>query len=82
MATVDASAIATKLKLGSAQDPIVNTAILGAFVKLVGLVSLNSLLHAIEMEVPAKKEANVEAAKEAYERVKMPGEKTVKGAIR
>jgi 2-oxoacid:acceptor oxidoreductase gamma subunit (pyruvate/2-ketoisovalerate family) len=72
VATVDASAIATKLKLGSAQDPIVNTAILGAFVNLVDLVSLDSLIHAIEVEVPAKKEANVAAAKEAYDSVRVP----------
>lgn len=76
VATVDASAIATKLRLGSAQDPIVNTAILGAFVRLVDLVSLDSLLHAIEVEVPAKKEANVAAAREAYDGVKMPGKNT------
>ena len=70
--TVDASAIARKHKLGSAQDPIVNTAILGGFIKLVDLVSLDALLHAVEVEVPVKKEANVAAAKEAYHSVKVP----------
>lgn len=73
VATVDASSIAIKHGLGSLQDPIVNTAILGAFVKLVDLVDLDSLFDAIEVEVPAKKEANVAAAKEAYDSIKVIG---------
>jgi len=70
VATVDASSIALKHGLGSAQAPIVNTAIIGAFVKLTGLVNLEALLQAVEKEVPVKKEANVAAAKEAYYSVK------------
>jgi len=66
VATVDASSIAVKHGLGTPQAPIVNTAILGSFIKLVDLVSLDALLHAVEVEVPVKKEANVAAAKEAY----------------
>jgi pyruvate ferredoxin oxidoreductase gamma subunit/2-oxoisovalerate ferredoxin oxidoreductase gamma subunit len=69
VSTVDAGSIAIRHGLGSVQDPIVNTAILGAFVKLVDLVSLDSLFHAIELEVPTKKEANVAAARETYDRV-------------
>ena len=70
VATVDASSIAVKHGLGTAQAPIVNTAILGSFIKLIDLVSLEALLHAVEVEVPAKKEANVAAAEEAYHSVK------------
>jgi len=81
VATVDASSIALKHGLGTAQAPIVNTAILGAFAKLAGLVGLDSLLQAIEKGVPVKKEANVAAAKEAYHSVRVQ-EKTAKGAIR
>jgi len=73
IATVDASAIAVKHGLGSAQAPIVNTAIVGGFIKLVDLISLDALVHAIEVEVPVKKEANVAAAKEAYHSVKLCG---------
>lgn len=72
VATVDASGIALKHRLGSAQSPIVNTAIIGAFARLSGLVSLDSLLQAVEKEVPQKKEANVAAAKEAYESLNRP----------
>ena len=81
VATVDASSIALKHGLGTAQAPIVNTAILGAFAKLAGLVGLDSLLQAIEKGVPVKKEANVAAAKEAYHSVRVQ-EKTAKGVIR
>jgi len=81
VATVDASSIALKHGLGTAQAPIVNTAILGAFAKLVDLVSLDALLEAVEKGVPVKKEANVAAAKEAYSSVRVQ-EKTIKGAIR
>jgi 2-oxoacid:acceptor oxidoreductase gamma subunit (pyruvate/2-ketoisovalerate family) len=73
VATVDASSIAVKHGLGTAQSPIVNTAILGSFIKLIDLVSLDALLHAVEVEVPVKKEANVAAAKEAYHSVKLGG---------
>jgi len=81
VATVDASSIALKHGLGTAQAPIVNTAILGAFAKLVDLVGLDALLEAVEKGVPVKKEANVAAAKDAYYSLKVR-EKTVKGAIR
>jgi len=40
---------------------------------LIDLVSLEALLHAVEVEVPVKKEANVAAAKEAYHSVKVGG---------
>lgn len=73
VATVDASSIAVKHGLGTAQAPIVNTAIIGGFIKFIDLVSLDALLHAVEAEVPVKKEANVAAAKEAYHSVKMRG---------
>ena len=42
-------------------------------VKLINLVSLEALLHAVEVEVPVKKEANVAAAKEAYHNIKARG---------
>jgi len=69
--TIDASSIAVKHGLGTVQAPIVNTAILGSFIKLVNLVGLEALLHAVEVEVPAKKKANVAAAEEAYHSMKV-----------
>lgn len=69
VATVDASEIALRHGLGSAAQPVVNTAILGAFVRATGIVGLDDLLAAIEYEVPVKQAENVRAATEAYESV-------------
>jgi 2-oxoacid:acceptor oxidoreductase gamma subunit (pyruvate/2-ketoisovalerate family) len=65
VATVDASAIAREAGLGSKTQPIVNTAILGAFAALTGLVSLEAICEAIVAEVPLKTLENVEAARRA-----------------
>ncbi|MFQ6061497.1 MAG: 2-oxoacid:acceptor oxidoreductase family protein, partial [Thermoplasmata archaeon] len=71
VATVDATSIAIEHELGSRTAPIVNSAILGAFARVSGLVGLDSLVASILANAPAKKEANAEAAKDAYERVKV-----------
>ena len=65
--TVDASAIAVKHGLGSVTQPIVNTSILGAVAKVLKVVKIESVVAAIEEDVPAKTEANAAAAREAYE---------------
>ncbi len=67
IATVDATEIAIKHRLGSKAAPIVNTAIIGAFIKATQAVGLNSILQAIKEESPAKPEENAMAAKEAYD---------------
>ena len=67
--TVDATGIAVENKLGTTTNPIVNTAILGAYARAVGNVSIDSVTEAIMEMSPAKKEANVVAAKAAYEKV-------------
>jgi len=65
VATVDASAVARAHGLGSRTQPIVNTAILGAFARFTGLVSLDAVAEAIAAEVPIQPEENVAAAREA-----------------
>jgi 2-oxoacid:acceptor oxidoreductase gamma subunit (pyruvate/2-ketoisovalerate family) len=65
-ASFDAVALAVKYGLGSKANPIVNTVILGAFAKLTGLVSIESLEHAIKEKVPVKVENNIAAAREAF----------------
>lgn len=70
VAVVDASGIAIKYRLGPKTAPIVNTAILGAFARAVGIVSLESILRAMEEYVPVKLEENKKAAKDAFEEVK------------
>jgi 2-oxoacid:acceptor oxidoreductase gamma subunit (pyruvate/2-ketoisovalerate family) len=69
VATVDAYTIALRHKLGSKASPIVNTSILGGFVKVTGVVSLDALVKAIKEIVPIKAQENAEAAKEAYNSV-------------
>ncbi len=69
-ATVDATSIAIENGLGSRTNPIVSTAILGAFSKVTGLVGIDSVALAIREEVPGKKSENVKAAREAFQAVK------------
>lgn len=64
---INASQIAVRNGLGSITQPIVNTAILGAIAKALGIVSIESVVKAIEEEVPAKTLANSNAAYEAFE---------------
>lgn len=66
VATVDATGIAVKHKLGTLAAPIVNTAMVGGIVKILNLTRLDSLVAAIAEGVPIKAEANVAAAEEAY----------------
>jgi 2-oxoacid:acceptor oxidoreductase gamma subunit (pyruvate/2-ketoisovalerate family) len=68
--TVDASGIAIRHGLGSRTQPIVNTAILGAFATCSGLVRLESLCEAIREEVPMHVEENIAAAMEAAQAVR------------
>ncbi|HWP39264.1 MAG TPA: 2-oxoacid:acceptor oxidoreductase family protein [Gemmatimonadales bacterium] len=65
VATVDASAIAAQYGLGSRTQPIVNTAILGAFAAWSGMVDLESICEAIREEVHKRPDVNVAAAREA-----------------
>lgn len=62
---VDASAIARKFELGSRTQPIVNTAILGAFAAASGLVGLDAICDAIAEAIPGKAALNIAAAREA-----------------
>jgi len=70
IAIVDATSIAIRNGLGSRTNPIVNTAILGAFSRASGLVGIDSIALSIREETPGKKNENVKAAREAYEEVK------------
>jgi 2-oxoacid:acceptor oxidoreductase gamma subunit (pyruvate/2-ketoisovalerate family) len=70
IATVDATGIAIRNGLGSRTNPIVNTAILGAFSKVTALVGIDSVALSIREEVPGKKDENARAAREAFQEVK------------
>jgi len=64
--TVDANHIAIKYRLGPRNAPIVNTAILGAFSNLTGIVGLEPLCRAVREAVPVRPDENVSAVREAY----------------
>lgn len=70
VATVDASSIARQHGLGSKTQPIVNTAILGAFAASSGLVELEPVCQTIVEEVPFQPKENVDAAREAADSVR------------
>lgn len=67
VAAINATEIAVRNKLGTLAAPIVNTAIVGAVVKIMGLTKLESLVAAIREGIPIKPEENIQAAREAYE---------------
>ncbi|NMC58410.1 MAG: pyruvate ferredoxin oxidoreductase subunit gamma [Candidatus Methanofastidiosa archaeon] len=70
-ATVDATTIAIENKLGSKIAPIVNTSILGAFAKISKEIMLESIVLAINESDLSKKEDNIKAAKQAYDKTIM-----------
>lgn len=67
LALVDALSIAEEVGLGAT----INTAILGAYAKASGAAPMEFLEKAIRDTVPAKIEANVAAAKRAYEMTRL-----------
>jgi len=64
---IDAGPIARNLGLGGT----FNTAMLGAYVRLTNLIAINTLTETVRAMAPAKKEENVDAVKEAYDRAKI-----------
>ncbi len=66
---IDATAIAIRHNLGSRAQPLVNTAILGAFARISGDLKLENLRKAVKDNVPQKADENIKAVNEAYETV-------------
>jgi 2-oxoacid:acceptor oxidoreductase gamma subunit (pyruvate/2-ketoisovalerate family) len=71
VAALDATNIAIKHKLGSKAAPIVNSAILGGFAKVSGIVKLDTLVKSIKNNAPSKLEENAAAATDAYDAVEV-----------
>ena len=69
LAFVDAARIAVDFNLGTRTNPIVNTAMIGAFARLVEMPSMETIEAAIYDEIHVKASQNVKAAKAAYETV-------------
>jgi len=71
LAWVDASRIASDLHLGTRTLPMINTAMLGAFAGVMGYPSVGGLMAVIKKEISVKPDANAEAAKAAYDAVRI-----------
>jgi pyruvate ferredoxin oxidoreductase gamma subunit/2-oxoisovalerate ferredoxin oxidoreductase gamma subunit len=69
LAVVDASKIALHHHLGDRTQPFINTAMIGAFARIMQIPPLDTLAEAIEKEIPVKTRQNVDAARQAYEEV-------------
>ncbi|HID74257.1 MAG TPA: pyruvate ferredoxin oxidoreductase [Thermoplasmata archaeon] len=66
---VDGTRIAIEHGLGSREAPIVNTSMVGAFARASGLVGIESVAEAVRRHVRRKVDANIAAARDAYEKV-------------
>jgi pyruvate ferredoxin oxidoreductase gamma subunit/2-oxoisovalerate ferredoxin oxidoreductase gamma subunit len=72
LASVDATAIALRHRLGTVTHPIINTAMVGALARMLGMPPLGAVAAAIREELPDAAEANVQASQDAYEQVVLP----------
>ncbi len=66
VAAIDANAIAIEHNLGTKTNPIANTALLGAFAGITGLISINAVVEAIREMITHHTEANISAARKGY----------------
>ena len=73
LAYVDATQIALKNELGTRTQPIINTAVVGAFARIMNEPSMDMISKAITEEIEIHPEKNIQASQEAYESVEMYG---------
>lgn len=79
LAHVDAAAIALRHGLGARTQPIINTAMMGAFARMLGAPPLDAVAEAIREAVPRLPDENAAAAREAYAAVVLTGAAPVLG---
>lgn len=73
VAWVDATRIARNNGLGARTQPLINTAMIGAFARVLKSPELTFVSAAIEEEITVKTSANVKAATEAHAQVRIAG---------
>jgi pyruvate ferredoxin oxidoreductase gamma subunit/2-oxoisovalerate ferredoxin oxidoreductase gamma subunit len=73
LAWVDATGIAIRNRLGTHTHPIINTAMIGAFTRMLEMPPLDMIFDAITEDITVKPEQNIKASKDAYERVRLLG---------
>jgi len=73
LACVDATGIAIRNRIGTHTHPIINTAMIGAFSRMLEMPPLDMIFDAIQEDISVKPEQNIMASKDAYERVQLLG---------
>jgi len=73
LAFVDANRIAASNGLGTHTHPIINTAMIGAFARVLDMPPLDMIAEAIKNDIHIKAKQNVLAAQQAYEEVNLYG---------
>jgi len=71
LAFADANRIALKNQLGTRTHPIVNTAMIGAFARMMGMPPLDAIREVIREEIPGTYMQNISAAEDAYREVQL-----------
>jgi pyruvate ferredoxin oxidoreductase gamma subunit/2-oxoisovalerate ferredoxin oxidoreductase gamma subunit len=73
LAWVDATAIAIQNRLGTRTHPIINTAIIGAFARILEIPPMAMVCDAIRQDIHTQPEQNIQASQAAYDRVQIFG---------
>ena len=73
LAYVDATGIAIQNRLGTHTHPIINTAMIGAFTRMLEMPPLELIFDAIKEDITVKPQQNIMASKDAFERVQLLG---------
>ena len=73
LACVDATGIAIQNGLGTRTHPIINTAMIGAFARMMEMPPLEMIAEAIKEDIGIKPEQNIQASRDAYENVQIVG---------
>ena len=73
MASVDATRIAMENDLGTRTHPMVNTAMIGAFARIMESPPIDAVTDAIKTDISIKPERNALAALQAYKTVMIHG---------
>jgi pyruvate ferredoxin oxidoreductase gamma subunit/2-oxoisovalerate ferredoxin oxidoreductase gamma subunit len=73
LAFVDATQIAVDCELGTRTQPIINTAMIGAFARMLSMPPLVNISEAITAEIAARPDKNIEASQRAYKNIQLFG---------
>ncbi|UCF91138.1 MAG: 2-oxoacid:acceptor oxidoreductase family protein [Desulfobacterales bacterium] len=73
LALVDATHIAVKNGLGTRTHPLINTAMIGAFARLLDVPPIDMIAEAIQKEVTSRPRPYVQAAQDGYANVHLFG---------